>query len=68
MKVPNPKRKVCELDLRVTCLAVGTSPEKVRVVWSYAHQFQSWDLGVFMDKAPSKVTVRKAQRVVSLLT
>ena len=68
MKVPNPKRKVCELDLGIACVAVGTSPEKVRVVWSYAHQFQSWDLGVFMDKAPSKVAVRKAQRVVSLLT
>jgi hypothetical protein len=67
MKVPNPQRKVRELDLGVACLAVGTTPQDVRTVWGYAHQYQSWDLHTFMVAAPSPTSIKKAQRVVSLL-
>jgi len=48
------------------CGAVGTSPNTVERVWRNAIRFNSWNLDLFMINPPSKTTIRRVRRVITI--
>lgn len=62
-RIPRPNmRKVNGLALLVQQIAAA----KVELVWTRAHQFQTWDLHEFMVRPPSKPVVQRTRRVLQL--
>lgn len=55
-------RKVNGLALLVQQISAA----KVELVWTRAHQFQTWDLYEFMVCPPSKSVVQRTRRVLQL--
>jgi len=61
--VPRPNmRKVDGLALLVQQISAA----RVELVWTRAHQFQTWDLHEFMVRPPGKSIVQRTRRVLQL--
>ena len=62
-KIPRPSmRRVQKLAL----LVQPVSLRNIEKVWTQAHKFQTWDVGLYSASAPSRAVVFRVKRVLQL--